>query len=91
MCNSKEDPSAVSQFLTQIQDLQNKVNSLADAKEFFDPETASSSAASNVPSQPLIIQSPSGILSRDSGLPLDTRESMGSSGNGRLAEDLEAV
>ena len=32
------------------------------------------------PSQPLIIPSPSGKLSLDSGLPLDTRNNMGTSG-----------
>ena len=40
----------VSQLLTQIQDLQNKVNSLSDAREFYDAETASSSGATHVPS-----------------------------------------
>ena len=65
----QRNPTTVSQLLTQVQDLQNKVNLLADTIEFYDPETASSSGASHVPSQPLIIPSPSGMLSRDSGLP----------------------
>ena len=30
----------MSQLLTQIQDLQNKVSSLTDARDFYDPETA---------------------------------------------------
>ena len=52
-------PTTVSLLLTQIQDLQNKVNSLADAREFYDPETAaSSSGAFYVPSQPFIIRAP---------------------------------
>ena len=55
--------------LTQIQDLQNKLNSLSDAREFVDPDTASSSGASHVPSQPLMIQSPREVRSRDSGFP----------------------
>ena len=76
-----ENPSTVNQLLAQIQDLQNKVNSLSDARDFDDPETASSSGASHVPSQPLNIPSPKGMLSRDSGLSLDTRNSMGTSGN----------
>ena len=46
---------------------------------FYDPEIASSSGASHVPSQPLNIQSPKGTLSHDSGLPLDTRNTMGTS------------
>ena len=70
-----------SELLTQIHDLQNKVNSLSDAREFFDRDTASSSGASHVPSQPLIIPSPREVRSRDSGLPRDTRNIMGTSGN----------
>ena len=35
--------STVTRFMVQIRDLQHKVNSLNDAREFFDPETASSS------------------------------------------------
>ena len=31
----ERDPTSVSQLLTQIQDLQNKVNSLSDAREFL--------------------------------------------------------
>ena len=47
----------------------------------YDPETASSSGASHVPSQPLIIPSPRGVCSRDFGLPPDTRNIMGTSEN----------
>ena len=39
------------QLMVQIQDLQNKVNSLSDAKEFFDSEKARGSGLSHVPSQ----------------------------------------
>ena len=48
----ERNPTIVSQLLTQIQDLQNRVNSLSDS------ETASSSGASLVPSQPLIFPIP---------------------------------
>ena len=41
----------MSQLLTQIQDSQNKVNSLTDARYFHVPETASS-GASHVPIPP---------------------------------------
>ena len=71
----------MSQLLTQIQDLQNKGNSLSDAREFYDPETARSSGASHVPGKPLTIPSPRTMPSRDSGLPHDTRNAMGASGN----------
>ena len=50
--HQKRVPTTVGQLLTQIQDLQNKVNSLSDAREFDDPETASSSGAPRVPSRP---------------------------------------
>ena len=63
----------MSQSLTQIQELQNKVNSLLNARDFYDPEKASSSGASHVPSQPLIIPSAGEVPSRDPGLPRDTR------------------
>ena len=53
-------------LLTQMQDPQNRVNSLSDAREFRDPETARSSGASHVPSQLLTISSPRGMPSRDS-------------------------
>ena len=49
-------------------------------ENFYDPDTATT-GASHVPSQPLIIPSPWGMLRRDSGLPLDTRNTVGTSGN----------
>ena len=52
-----------------------------EEKEFYDLETASSSGLSHVLSQPKSIPSPRGMPSRDSGLPLDTRISVGTSGN----------
>ena len=63
------------------QDLQNKVNSLSDAKELSDPETASSSGATHVPGQPFSIPSPRTMPCRDSGLPHKKLNIMGSSGN----------
>ena len=39
--------------MAQIQELQDKVNSLSDSREICDPETASSSGLSHVPSQPM--------------------------------------
>ena len=50
--------------------VQGKVNALNGEKEFYDPETASSSGMSHVPSQPSRILSLRGMLSRASGLPL---------------------
>ena len=71
----------VSQLLSQMQDLQNKVNSLTDARELCDSETASSSGATHVPNQPSTVPSPRTMLCRDSGLPHDTRIIVGTFGN----------
>ena len=55
----KEDnPSAVNQFMVQIQELQDKVNSLTDAKEFHDPETASSTGLSSFIVNPWVFRVP---------------------------------
>ena len=66
----REEPSAMNQLLSQIRTLQDKVNALKEEKEFYDPETASSSGMSQVHS-----------LSLDSGFPHYTRNLMGTSGN----------
>ena len=44
-------------------------------------ETASSSGATHVPGQPATVPSPRTVLCRDSGLPHNTRNNMGTSGN----------
>ena len=71
----------MTQMMAQIRDSQKKVNSLSDAREFYDPETASSSGATHVPSQPSTTPSPRTVPCRDSGLPHDTRNIIGTSGN----------
>ena len=76
----EESKSTVDQLLAQIQDLLYKVNYLNHAKEFYDPETLSSSGLSLVPSQPMSIPSPRGMISRDFCLQLDTPNSLGTSG-----------
>ena len=57
----KESQSTVNQLTVQIQDL-DKANSFNDNSEFYDPETASSSALSHVPSWPMSIPSPTAAL-----------------------------
>ena len=84
----KECKSTVNQLKVQIHELQDKVSSWKDAKEFFYPETASSSGLSHVPSQPMSIPSPRGMISRDSCLQRATRNSFGTSGH--VFEDLPA-
>ena len=84
----KESKSTVNQLMVQIQELQHEVNSPNDAREFFDPETASSFGSSHVPSQPMSIPSLRELIGRDSCLQLDTRNSFGMSGD--VFEDLLA-
>ena len=42
----------MNQLAVQIQELQDEVNSLNDSNEIFDPEPASGSGLSHVPSHP---------------------------------------
>ena len=69
----RKNPSVVNQLLSQIQELQDKVNSLNEEKLFYDPETPNSPGMSHVPSQPSRIPSPRGVTSSDPGLPFNTR------------------
>ena len=78
--HQERNPTNVSQLLAQIQDLQNQVNSLSDAREFYDPESGSSSGATHVPSQPSTIPSPRTLPRCDSGLRHDTRNFTGTTG-----------
>ena len=78
----------MNQLTVQILELQDNVNSLNNSREFYDPETASSSGLSFVPRHPVSIPSPRGMLSRDSCLQPDTRNLYGTSGN--VFEDLPA-
>ena len=80
--HQERTPSTASQLLAQIRDLQNKVISLSDAREIYDPESGSSSGATHVPSQPSAVLSPRTIpRCGSSGLPHDTRNITGTSGN----------
>ena len=74
--------STVNQLLVYIQER----NSLNDAKEFYDPETANGSGLSHVPSRPMSIPSPRGLIGRYSCLQPATRNSLGTTGH--VFEDL---
>ena len=67
----------MNQLMVQIQELQDKRNSRSDVRESYDPETARSSGLLHVPSQPMSIPIPRGMISRDSCLQLDTLNSLG--------------
>ena len=58
-----------------------KVNSLSDAREFYDPESGSSSGATHVPDRTSTIPSPRTLPRCDSGLPRDTQNGTGNTGN----------
>ena len=45
----QRNPTTESEVMAQTRKLQNKVNSLSDAREFYDPESGSSSGATHVP------------------------------------------
>ena len=61
----RDSQFTVNELTAQIQELPDKVNYMNDSREFQDVESASSSRLSHVPSQPVIIPSPCGMLSRD--------------------------
>ena len=76
------NPTNVSQLLTQIQDVQNKVQILCqDARECFDLESGSCSGATHVPSKPSTFPSARTMPHCYSGLLYDTRFFTGTSGN----------
>ena len=68
--------------MVQIQDLQNKSNSLSETREFYDPESGSSSGATHVPDQNSTILSSRFLPRCDSGLPRNTQNCTGILGNG---------
>ena len=84
VCASREesyDCESIVDSNTGFTKWQNKVNSLSDARESDDPEKASSSGATHVPSQPSTFASPRTTLCRDSGLPHDAQNIVCTSGN----------
>ena len=74
-------PTTASQMMAQIRDLHKNANSLSDAKEFYDPESGSSSRATHVPDRTSTIRSPKNLTRCDSGLPRDARNGTGITGN----------
>ena len=60
-----------------MQELQEQMNSMSDSGDFQDVESNYSGRLSHVSSQPVMITSFRALLSRDRGLPLDTRNHSG--------------
>ena len=69
----RRNPTTVSQMMARIQDLQNKVNTMTDAREFSDLESRSSSGAIHVLDQTSAILSSRTLPRCDSGLPRNTQ------------------
>ena len=67
--------------MAQIRELQNKVISLSDARELYDPESGSSSGATHVPDRTSAIPSPRTLPRCDSGLSRNTLNGTGITGN----------
>ena len=67
--------------MAQIRELQNKVNSVSDARGFYDPESGSSSGATYVSDRTSTISSPRTLPRCDSGLPRDALNGTGITGN----------
>ena len=79
--HQERNPATVSQLTAQIRELQNKVNSLFDARAFYDPESGSSSGTTHVPDRTATIPSPRTLPRCDSGLPRNTLNGTGITGN----------
>ena len=77
----RENPSTVNQLVVQILDFKKGEFFQRRKRCFHDPETASSSGVSHVPSQPMRFPSLRRMLSRESCLSPDTRNSFGTAGN----------
>ena len=77
----KRNPTTVSQMTAQIRHLQNKVNSLSDAREVHDLESGSSSGATRVPDQTSTILSSKTLPRCDCGLPRNSQNGTGIMGN----------
>ena len=77
LCNNRDILRLWVRWLLKNQDLQNRVNSLNDAREFYDPESGSSSGATHVlDSTPTVLSSKT-LPRCDSWLPRNTQNCTG--------------
>ena len=77
----ERNPTTLSQLLTQKSGFTEQGEFLGRRERLTIQRQRAALEHPHVASQPLNIPSPKGVLSRDSGLPLDTRNTMGTSGN----------
>ena len=77
----RESRATFQELTSQTQELQDRVNFMNDSREFQDVESICSGKSSHIPSQPAIVPSPCGTLSRNQSLRPDTWNLLGTSGN----------
>ena len=77
----RKSHAAFQDLTSQIQELQETMNYMSDSREFQDEESICSGKLTHVPSQPAIVPSLGGMLSRDQSLRPETWNLLGTSGN----------
>ena len=68
----RENQETIQKFTSQLQQMQDQMNSIHDSGDFQDVESTFSGRLSHVSSQPVMIPSSRSLLSLDKRLPLDT-------------------
>ena len=76
----RESHDTIQKLTSQIQELQERVNSMNDSGEFQEIESICRGKLSRVPSQPAVIPSPRALSSSDQSLRSDTWNLSGSQG-----------
>ena len=79
--HQERNPATLRRLLTQSQDLQNKVNSLSDAREFYDLKQRAVLERPTFPVRTLLFRVPEPCLAAILRLPHNSRNIMGTSGN----------
>ena len=77
----RESHANIQELTSQIQEVQERTTHMNDAGELQDVDSIRSEKLSHAPSQPAIVPSLCGMLSRDKSLRLDTWYLLGTSGN----------
>ena len=80
----RENHETIQMLTSQLQDMQEQMNSMNDSGEFQEVESNYSGRLSYISSQPAMIPSSRSMLSRDKRLPLDTSDTSGLQQSKRL-------
>ena len=73
----RESHASIQELTSQIQECKERMNYMNDSKEFEDVESISSGKLTHVPSQPAIVPSLGGMMSRDQSLRSETWNLLG--------------